>query len=61
MEENSPGDSHWPPTGVLLACALVLVAGYAAAVWRGPVPAQELRIVTMPAPTPAAEPAAAVE
>ena len=57
MKDHSPGEDCWPSTGVLVMCALVLAAGYGVAVWRGPALAQEVRVVTMPAPapTPAAE------
>ena len=57
MKDHPPVEDHWPSTGVLVMCALVLAAGYGVAVWRGPAPAQEVRVVVMtpPAPTPAAE------
>jgi hypothetical protein len=42
---------------VLVICAVLLVAGYGVAVLRGPVRAQEVRMVEVPAPT--AEPDAA--
>jgi hypothetical protein len=48
----------WPSPGVLLLCAVLLAAGYAVAVVRGPAPAQEVRMVEMPAPAP--EPEAAL-
>ena len=55
------GGNVWPSAGVLLFCAILLVAGYGVAVLRGPAPAQEVRVVEFPAPTPAPEPAAPTE
>jgi len=57
MKDDLPDGDRWPSTGVLVSCALLLVAGYGVAVWRGPVPPEEVRVVTMPppAPTPAVE------
>lgn len=55
------GGSVWPSAGVLLFCAILLVAGYGVAVLRGPAPAQEMRVVEFPAPTPAPEPPAPTE
>jgi hypothetical protein len=55
------GSTVWPSAGVLLFCAVLLVAGYAVAVLRGPSAAQEVRVVEFPAPTPAPEPAAPIE
>jgi hypothetical protein len=60
-ESRQEGGSNWPPAGVLVACAVVLVAGYGVAVLRGPAPAQEVRVVTMPVPTPTPEPAPPLE
>lgn len=48
----------WPSPGVLLLCAALLAVGYGVAVVRGPAPAQEVRVVEIPHPTP--EPEAAV-
>ena len=42
-------------------CSVLLVAGYGVAVVRGPAPAQEVRMVEFPAPTPAPEPAVPTE
>jgi hypothetical protein len=63
MSESSQdgGGNMWPSTGVLLLCSVLLVAGYGVAVVRGPVPAQEVRVVEFPAPTPAPEPAVPTE
>lgn len=55
------GDNAWPSAGVLLLCSVLLVAGYGVAVVRGPAPAQEVRVVEFPAPTPAPEPAVPTE
>ena len=57
MSANPPSDgtAGLPPPSVLLTCLLLLAAGYAAAIWRGPAPAQEVRVVTYPPPVPAAE------
>lgn len=52
VKDDFPGESRWPAAGVLLLCAVVLMAGYAFAIWRGPAPAQEVRVVTVPAPEP---------
>ena len=60
-EPGQDGGSGWPPAGVLVACALLLAAGYGVAVVRGPAPPQEVRVVTMPAPTPTPEPAPPLE
>ena len=43
-------DNDWPRTGVLLAGAALLAAGYAAMLLRGPAPASEVSIVLAPAP-----------
>lgn len=51
----------WPSVGVLLACAVLLVAGYGVAVWRGPAPAQEVRVVEAQAPKPPSEAAERTE
>lgn len=61
MKDDFPGESRWPSAGVLLLCAALLVAGYAVAIWRGPAPAQEVRVVTVPAPAPESAPPAATE
>lgn len=63
MSNPSPegGGTVWPSAGVLLFCAILLVAGYGVAVLRGPAPAQEVHVVEFPAPTPAPEPAAPSE
>jgi hypothetical protein len=47
----------WPGRGVLLLCAVILVAGYAVAILRGPAPAGAVAVVLAPveeAPGPAA-------
>ena len=62
MSESREEDgSSWPPAGVLVACAVLLAAGYGVAVLRGPAPAREVRAVTVPAPEPMPEPAPPAE
>ena len=56
---QSEGAALLPDPAVLVFCLILLVAGYAAAIWRGPAPAQEVRVVVYP--PPAAAPAAATE
>jgi hypothetical protein len=60
-ESRQEGGSSWPSAGVLVACAVLLAAGYGVAVLRGPAPAQEVRAVTVPAPEPMPEPAPPAE
>lgn len=53
-EENDPAHaSFWPGSGILLLAASLVVAGYGAALLRGPAPAAEVRIVVQAAPSPA--------
>lgn len=40
----------WPGRGVLLFCAVLLLAGYGVAIFRGPAPAGEVKVVLVPAP-----------
>ena len=61
MKDQSPGESRWPSARALILCAALLAAGYAVAIWRGPIPPQEVRVVTVPAPAPGSAPAAAAE
>jgi hypothetical protein len=63
MSDDLPerGTSLGLPVGVLLSCAALLAAGYAAAVLRGPAPAREVRVVMAPSPEPAPEPAPPAE
>jgi len=51
----SNGAAGLPLASVLLTCLLLLGAGYVAAIWRGPSPAHEMRVVTYPPPAPAPE------
>jgi hypothetical protein len=44
-----------PGTGVLLACAVLLVAGYAASLLRGPAPSSAVVLRPAPVTAPAAE------
>ena len=56
MSQSSQGGGNsWPSAAVLLLCAAVVAAGYAVAVLRGPSPAQQVRMVEVPAPVPAPE------
>jgi len=57
VSANSPTDgaASLPSAAVLLLCLLLLGAGYAAAILRGPAPAQEVRVVTYPPPASAPE------
>ena len=56
MGESPPEEQRGPSTAVLVLCALVLVAGYAVALGRGPAPAQEVRTVVSPPPVSAPAP-----
>ena len=42
--------AEWPGPGVLLLCVCVLVAGFGAALLRGPVPASEVSVRVVPSP-----------
>ena len=42
----------WPGGAVLLSAALILLVGLGAAVWRGPSPGGEVRVVVFPATPP---------
>jgi len=59
VNTHREGAAMLPAPAVLVFCLLLLVAGYAAAIWRGPAPAQEVRVVVYPPPD--AAPAAATE
>lgn len=37
-----------PPMWVILLCAGLLVVGYSVALFRGPLPPQEVRVIVMP-------------
>jgi hypothetical protein len=48
---DGPSDAvSLPGAGVLLACAVLLIAGYGAAWWHGVAPSVEVRVVPVPAP-----------
>jgi hypothetical protein len=56
---DEPGRNEagiWPGAGVLLVSLVILAAGYAAAIARGPAPASEVRTILLEAPG-ASEPA----
>ena len=55
-EAHMETSAEWPGPGVLLFCVCLLVAGFGAALWRGPAPAGEVRVRVMPPPA-AEEPA----
>ena len=42
--------AEWPGPGVLLLCVCFLVAGFGAALLRGPVPAGEVGVRLVPSP-----------
>jgi len=43
---------EWPGAGVLFMCAGLLMAGLAAAAWRGPAPAGDVAVIVAPAAEP---------
>jgi len=45
-------EQPWPGGAVLLCAALILLVGLGAAVWRGPAPGGEVRVVVFPATPP---------
>ncbi|MEX1044838.1 MAG: hypothetical protein WEC73_01810 [Chthoniobacterales bacterium] len=55
-ETRRETSADWPGPGVLLFSVCLLVAGFGAALWRGPAPAGEVRVQIMPSPA-AEEPA----
>lgn len=63
MTENKQvrAGNAWPSSGMLLVCAALVAAGYGVAVLRGPSPAQEVRVLLVPAPTPTEETAPSAE